>query len=52
MGMPKEKLPLTPPNTEPHPMRDEEDLHGDLDEDAPQEKTEDEEADSGLGPRG
>jgi len=52
MAMPKENLPFTPPNTEPHPMREEEDLAEDLDEDAPPEDTEDEEPDSGLGPRG
>jgi len=52
MDMPKEKLPLTPPNTEPHPMRDEEDISQDHHEEAPQDETEDEEADSGLGPRG
>jgi hypothetical protein len=49
MAMPKEKLPFTPPNTEPHPMREEKE---DLDEDAPLDDMEDEEADSGLGPRG
>jgi hypothetical protein len=52
MAMPKENLPFTPPNTEPHPMREEEDLTEDLDEDAPLDETEDEESDSGLGPRG
>ena len=51
--MQKEKLPFTPPNTEPHPMRDEEDLAEDLDKDAPLDERDDEEADtSGLGPRG
>jgi hypothetical protein len=50
--MPKESLPLTPPSTEPHPMRDEEDLSKDLVENGSEDKTEDEEADSGLGPRG
>jgi hypothetical protein len=50
--VPKEKLPFTPPNTEPHPMRDEEELAEDLDKDAPPGETEDEGADSGLGPRG
>jgi hypothetical protein len=54
MAMPKENFPATPPNTEPHPMRKEDDLAEDLDldEDAPPEDTEDEESDSGLGPRG
>jgi hypothetical protein len=50
--MPKEKLPLTPPNTEPHPMRDEKDLPEDPKQDAPLEDETEEEADSGLGPRG
>jgi len=52
MAMPKENLPFTPPNTEPHPMREEEDLAEDLDEDAPLDQTEGEESNSGLGPRG
>jgi hypothetical protein len=51
MAMQKEKVPFTPPNTEPHPIRDEEDLAEDLDKD--EDESYDEEADtSGLGPRG
>jgi hypothetical protein len=51
--MPKENLPSTPPNTEPGPMRDEEDLAEDLDENRPLDETEDGDANSsGLGPRG
>jgi hypothetical protein len=55
--MTKENLPVTPPNTEPHPMHDEEDLAEelaeDLHEDSPLDEMDDEEADSsGLGPRG
>ena len=49
--MPKENLPVPPPNTEPHPMREGEDPAEDL-EDAPLDETEEEEAGGGLGPRG
>jgi hypothetical protein len=53
MAMPKENLPSTPPNTEPGPMRDDEDLAEDLDENRPSDEAEDTDADSsGLGPRG
>ena len=51
--MPKENFPPTPPNTEPGPMRDEEDFAEDQDENPPLDEAEDEDgSSSGLGPRG